>query len=353
MAMNSRAQQVAQETLRMDQKFGPPQAPNPERAVRDMTELKTVVSGDNSVAKSAPFPISALHTGKYIEDDDRTTYYKAHEDVVRSTGDRYGQHFAPPGLVDYFLDKKNKELYFHTLKFGEYLADPKRPETQEHLYSIFPELKERPDQLYREELALQMTLRYLLRDGVIKSKTDHMLVAHVCRPDFEIPVFPAWDPTGIFMKGTDFYAKSVTRGMKRGLFNPLKYADGADNADNLSGAENPWTQQQLKLAIVRRLYPGLRDASNNEILNALQRTVLAGAEDGSIQRRPMGDGYDTMWWGSGDKRTPTTAPYTDANRTAVRNPGFTDLVGSPNNSPYQPTNVRGRFADRTELPDTR
>jgi hypothetical protein len=329
MALNARAKTVAAETLRMDNKYLPPQAPNPERAVADLAAMQADSRDRADGAKTGKFPLSALHTGHYIQDDDRTTYYKAHEDVVAATGKRFGEHFAPPGLTEYFLDKKDKELYFNQLKFAEYLADSSRPDTQEHLYSIFPELKERPEEYYRQEIALQWTLKSILAAGKIKSKADFMLIAHVVRPDFMIPVYPAWDPTGIFIRGTKSYADLITRGMKRGLLNPLRYADGPDNTDNLApgSAQN---QRELKRAIVRRLFDGLRMASNNEIDNAIQRTVMTGKADGSgsIYREPMRDGYAWMWDDNGKARTLNSDPYSDGDRLNATAPGVEGYRGN-------------------------
>lgn len=315
----SRSKQLAEETLRLDDKYVPPQAVNPERADRDMVQARAEADGTQVGTPKGVFPLSAYHVGNFIEPDGgKDTYYKAHEDVVRATGNRYGTHFAPPGLTEYFMDKKKDELYMNVLRFGEYLVDEKDPRTQDNLYSIFPELKEKPNQYYRDEIALQWALHNLLKAGQIKTKNDHMLVSLICRPHFEIPVYPAWDPTGIFMKGTTAFNKLVTLGMKRGLLNPLRFADGADNTEKV-GFEGSPTQQELKRMIVRRLYPGLRDKKNEEIDLALQRTVQAGLADGAIHRMPMEDGYDWQWNATGGDRYAPGPAFTDNERRSLNN----------------------------------
>lgn len=331
-----RSTAVADEALRLDDKYPAPQAVNPERANRDMDLARAEARGDVGVTPKGVFPLSAYHTGKFIEADGaKDDYYRAQEDVVRATGNRFGMHMAPPGLPQYWMDKKKDELYMNVLRFGEYLVDEKDPRTQDNLYSIFPELKEKPDQYYRDEIALQWALHNLLKAGQIKTKNDHMLVSLICRPHFEIPVYPAWDPTGIFMKGTTAFNKLVTLGMKRGLLNPMRFADGPDKREEV-GIAGSITQQELKRMIVRRLYPGLRDKDNAEIDAALQRTVQAGIADGTIHRLPMEDGFDWQW-----KQTALAPNLNPFNDTSRQNATF-DRQSINNGGAYNPVDTRNR-----------
>jgi hypothetical protein len=53
---------------------------------------------------------------------------------------------------------------------ASYLIDPERIDTQERTFKMFPELKDIPDKLHRESLGMQIRLRTLLRDGIIRGK---------------------------------------------------------------------------------------------------------------------------------------------------------------------------------------
>lgn len=299
---NGRAQAIAQQTLATQERYPEPMNVNPERAVANIRRDP----------KEGHFPLDVYQTGYYLKPDDRDTFYAAQRELVKKTSPGvpvgmtdYGVVTSPPGLIDYMLDKKNKELYLHELKRASYLADTSDPSSQKRLYEIFPELKTIPDDYYKQEISLQWTLRNLLRDGEIRSKEDHMTVGMLTRPEFMIPIYPAWDPTGFFISGTTQFNKLIASGTKRGLFNPLRYADQLEAYQTIGvngpgAGMQPLTQKELKRMIIRRLYPGLRKASDFEIDNSIARTSISGVgADGRIERVPTSDSYFWRWPGTG------------------------------------------------------
>ena len=63
---------------------------------------------------------------------------------------------------------------------------------------LFPEFRQIPDKYYRTQLAVQEALRTILQDGKIRGHDDNALIAKIIRPDFELPIWIAWDPNGAY-----------------------------------------------------------------------------------------------------------------------------------------------------------
>jgi hypothetical protein len=210
------------------------------------------------------FPVSALHIGHHLQGHPADTKLQALEDYVKISGaaDAGRGGAGPHGLImaptDQIIDRamwsKEQELYLGQLALAEKLIDAKNPETQEKAYALFPQLQSVPDEYYQEQMALQEALRTLLRDGQIRGQEDNALIARICADDFVLPMLPAWDPSGIIVGQIDAFRELMRRGYQRGLFSPRQWGSDLTQSDEMK------EQRKVKTLILRRLYPGLRDA---------------------------------------------------------------------------------------------
>lgn len=159
-------------------------------------------------------------------------------------------------ITDYLMDRKKKEEHLHNLKLTAYMIDEKRPKTQERTKQAFPELEKVPEMFHQQTVAIQEALHILLRDGIIRNRDDHDLVLRICREDFALPLWPIWDPVGAFLNNTlppESWFKIHTERVKKGIFNLTKW----NPEHNWGNGELYKAQKKVKIAILRRLYPGL------------------------------------------------------------------------------------------------
>lgn len=135
---------------------------------------------------------------------------------------------------------------------------------------MFPELKDYPEEYHQENLAIQEALRTMLRDGVISGKDDNALIAHIVRDDFILPIWPLWDPEGLVLRQATTSRTIFEMHLARadmGLFNPRKWGVQSLNLTD----EQLRFQRKLKGLILRRLYPGLQDQSDDELLKFMMK----------------------------------------------------------------------------------
>jgi hypothetical protein len=235
---------------------------------------KQIANVNKANNKDAVYPTAALGIGHWVRPDRRDTDFEIRRQLLQTGGDKgpdgvstpYGQMTAGNEVIDYLKDKKKQEEYWYQLKLGSYLIDPKRPETQERAYEMFPELKDYPEQYHGENLALQESIRTMLRDGKLGGQDDNALIAHIMRADFELPLFPVWDPEGIIIKDAakaGNYFQMLEGYVKRGLFNPRRW--GVNEADVPADRDRAVFQKMMKAALLKRLYPGLRDWTMEEL----------------------------------------------------------------------------------------
>ena len=227
----------------------------------------------------APFVQSAFHTGNYVPQDDKDSWYETYTGLVKNDGAKtYGNFTAPPDVVDYVEKKKDQLAYLDELRKAEFLVDNTDPSTLEKLYELYPELKEVPRKWYKDMLALQFSLFNILFKGRIESREDHNLIMHICSPYFIIPIYPAWDPVGLITFSTTWsgllenYQTQNQNNIRRSIWNPFQRASDQIEGPSqvLSAADfeaGKWIQQPIKLAIIRRLYPRLANKGDGYILN--------------------------------------------------------------------------------------
>lgn len=165
--------------------------------------------------------------------------------------------------LDYLERKKAQGTFIDLTNLASYLIDPNEPMTQERAYGIFPELETYPDELFQEELSIQMVLRELLKTGMLKGKQDHELIFRIIQPDYKLPIFPLWDPTGEISKQLALSADwrmlygEMSEGVFAGIFNPRKW-QSIENAYDGREAADQRIQFVIKTMILCRLYPGIR-----------------------------------------------------------------------------------------------
>ena len=176
----------------------------------------------------------------------------------------FGLMTAGQEVIDYLKEKKEQENYYLTTQLATYLVDPQRPETQEKAFLVAPELREVPEKQHERDLAIQEALRVMLRDGQIRGPEDHLLIMEICKDQYVLPAYPLWDPQGLIIQGLNgldrdtFYQMTVIRG----IFNPITFGTmGAPGDDAFKEA-----QRKVKAMILKRLYPGLKDKSVNDII---------------------------------------------------------------------------------------
>jgi hypothetical protein len=107
-----------------------------------------------------------------------------------------------------------------------------------------------------------------LRDGRIAGKDDNSLIYHIIRPDFVLPIFPAWDPEGLIVGNQQLRSEILAlqyENAKSGLFSPRNW-----------GVQEPGRamnviQRTIKRMLLKRLYPGLRDATDATLDRLMSR----------------------------------------------------------------------------------
>ena len=158
----------------------------------------------------------------------------------------FGKLYADQSDLEYLRTKKEEEQYVKELSLAQYMIsnDPAtREQTRDRLFSLYPEIRDLPEQIYKDWLATQIQLRTILRDGVVKGKDEHRLIIAMMQPDYLLPLLPVWDHQGDVCKkfqlrsgyGSrlslyDWFNVEQNRNLelvarKRGLFNPLRWVD--------------------------------------------------------------------------------------------------------------------------------
>lgn len=105
------------------------------------------------------------------------------------------------------------------------------------------------------------------------------------RDDFLLPFLPAWDPSGVIVGRLDAFTALMGKGYRRGIFNPRQWG--------MMEPETAIEQRKAKRLILRRLYPGLREADDNE-LNAIIGKMSAVYPGTKMEQSPFTMGAETM-----------------------------------------------------------
>jgi hypothetical protein len=241
----------------------------------------------------------AFHTGQWTTPSSRDTEMEMRRELqVRSAANGGATDFGVMSVdgsqvVNYLKEKKDQEQHLKSLRLIEQAIDPKNPATQDHVYAIYDELISVPRQHHLNQLAIQEGLREMLHHGRINGKQDNELILRILQPDFQLPVTPLWDADGqILAKVTDKVGRAAA--LQAGIFSPRQYgwsAAGVGNKVSLA----------IKRMILRRLYPGLREKSDDDIdlfINSIASDTMASADGGDYTRQGVrNDRYleNTVW----------------------------------------------------------
>jgi len=214
------------------------------------------------------YPQAGYEVGHWVQPDERDTDMKMRTELIGSStsgATPFGVMTAGQEVIDYLKAKKDQEEYWYELKLAGYLIDEKRPETQDNAFGIFPELREVPEQYHTQNLAMQEAIRTMLRDGKISGKEDNSLIAHIIREDYVLPIFPAWDPEGLIV-GSETLKPELLKmqylNASKGIFSPRQWGVDAQAAMDT-------IQKKIKIMLLKRLYPGLRDQKDDDIFRSL------------------------------------------------------------------------------------
>ena len=232
------------------------------------------IAANKGQLASDRFPIGALQYGHWAHGDSRDTEMQLRKQLIEAGG-KDGNGNTPFGnlsvgadVLQYMKDKKDQEEYLRTLSTAVYLIDPTDPKSQAHAYSIFPELRQVPEDYHLSDVAMQEALRTILRDGQVKGKDDHLLLMKVCGPDYVLPTHALWDPQGFFSELTrdsPVVSTLVTTNDSSysfGLFNPRNWGTSTDAVKKLKENQQ---QKRLKCMILKRCYPYFHKMNLNEV----------------------------------------------------------------------------------------
>jgi hypothetical protein len=192
--------------------------------------------------------------------------------------------------LNWIQDKQDQIYQQNKLKLASALIDPQHPETQERAYQIMPALKKVPESHLLDEVAMQMTLNSLIRDGVLKGPEDLDFILYILNPEVNLPLTPLWDLAGVFTKDIDSLRQAQKKN-ELGLFSPFKYAVPITDKE----ANEMQLQNNVKLSIVKRLFHALRDKNNNDISKFIANIVTSR----DLNNLPGKIGFDSQMYQHG------------------------------------------------------
>lgn len=247
---------------RLQRKTLPAQVLDRRRVMRENADLR---------ARNI-YPAAAYHTGRWVQPSDADTDMSIRKELISGRPDGapagstpYGVMSAGQEVIEYLKEKKDQEEYWLELQLAGYLIDSKKPESQENAIAIFPELRDVPEQNHTQNLAIQEAIRTMLRDGKIAGKEDNSLIMHMLRADYALPYYPAWDPEGIIMNNKTIKSLIIKRqyiNAQKGIFSPRQW--GVHPGHELDAIDSV-IQKEIKLMLLRRLYPGMRDLADDDM----------------------------------------------------------------------------------------
>jgi hypothetical protein len=281
----SKARQLVKQKKRLQNELNPGFKLDEERA-KELVEAKT-------------YPTVYGETAKWAEPSKKDEDMKIRRQLVGTPTTTYGATpfgvmTAGPEVIDYLKEKKAQQEWAINTRLAAYLVDPKRPETQERALIVAPQLRELPEREHEKNIAVQEALRVMLRDGFIRGPEDHNLIMEITRDDYVLPVYPLWDDQGSFVTSLNAADKAAIfkKNKQRSLFNPVRYAIQEPAIDATRRA----AQRDLKVMILKRLYPGLRDQANQFIIDnfiVARRTPFseepAGTAEANLRDRQIPD----------------------------------------------------------------
>jgi len=225
----------------------------------------------------------------------------------------FGVQIADDSIIDIVQEKQQQEVRAAELALASYAADPDDPASLERVYNMWPELRSIPEEQHTDDLLIQETIRTMLRDGGLGGPEDNKVMFHLLKPDTEIPIFPLWDPTGIYISKLmeDLKPSDISK-----IFNP----DNNDANVNLGlwgqyfiqkdpriidqRSQQYWDfQKKLKILILRRCYHGFKKTPDTIVdtfvdrLSTMNGQVLGSTSESVVSKgtTPEKSFWDKNW----------------------------------------------------------
>jgi len=227
---------------------------------------------DNGFQIDPNAPAFQQRKGKWISSDqDFDNEIKLRQEYTTARANNtfdLGELTVDDKFLEKVAKKKEDEQYLQEVKVGNYLIDPKIPESQERVFHILPELKEVPDKQFLQNIAQQEALRLMLRDGVVRGREDHQLILQMMRYDYALPVHALWDENDNLTSAT-FRALPLANiptlpPGRDAIYDPMKYViDIPANGSPMQAYLNALVH--TKKLILRRLYPGLEAMYQSDV----------------------------------------------------------------------------------------
>lgn len=300
-------------------------------------------------ADSTPYPSFKSHlVAPWTKGEpDMDNRLRLKEQYMRE-GEKWGELHADERDLQYLQRIKEKEEYAQYIKFATAIPDPERPETQQLLRNVAPEIIDLPEKNHRESVGIQKKLRAILTNGIVDGPDDHKFMFQICRADSYLPLWPIWDPCGDLIISIlvnfvedgknltvqDFHQVTylnlpevANTAKQRGIFNPIRWGYG-DTYENLKASQTKMQHFQiaLKAALFRKLYKGLKSMDDKSLWQYIMAkpSVLTGV---ATTNNP----YSLYKWAAKDAKDDVGEATTAAlvNKGPTRKPGAVVPVPAP------------------------
>lgn len=170
--------------------------------------------------------------------------------------------------VKYFKQKKDEAEKFELLRLASQLIDPRNPETQEFAYAVFPDLYNVPEQTFRDDMAIQLAVRSMVRAGRVNGAEDIALIYRLIASDYVFDITPLWDYEGtITARLNDNNVEYFKQKNGYGLFNPYPYL--FDESEKKSDQN-----LNIKIALLQRVFPNLRNRKKEDVMKFIQELQI-------------------------------------------------------------------------------
>lgn len=238
---------------------------------------------------SIDMPNNAFLIGQYLprnEDlDRRLTQWFALPSATGGDDDKnsaWGVKTQPTDLLLDYAEMKNKEAQYRAeLDLAAQLIDPKDPSSQRAAFAMYPELRDIPEERSMKIAKFHVMLEAILRAGTCNSREEVQMIFVLLDPRTIIPMKPGWTELFGLDSGGTVTNAALTAEFKNTLywmFDPYAYQSiqivpskggtgvTLDGQFLALGAGVSIEQGKIKVAIARRLFPALREADHNKVI---------------------------------------------------------------------------------------
>lgn len=200
-------------------------------------------------------------------------------------------------LLDYNEAKNAEGMYLRELQLAHMLVDPNDPSSQRLAFTLYPELQRLPEERSMAIAKFGLMLESMLRSGQVTSKEEVQLLLVILQPDTILPTSMTWvdlfaDENGNAIVGSTKTAAggtldmTVSTNMKKAtsFFDPTRYWQANVDFKKAAGDNGAWEddaypQGRIKIAIARKMFPGLRAATADDVVQFIKDNIV-NATDG-------------------------------------------------------------------------